>query len=140
MYCLFVGKVNFYQKIIKVQTKNSLKIDWRAKSSTGTVNAFMFKDGGFHVIYIPSLKLSSYGDTAEEATQMMNEVVLKDFLDTLFEAAESDAMDELRKLGWVQSSFFRKKFTSESYVDKNGILKDFNLEEDTEIHEATVNV
>ncbi len=119
---------------------NSLKIDWKKKRGAAKLHAVIFKDGDSHIIYIPSLNLSSYGDTLEESQAMMKGVVIPDFLETLFETSESAAMEELQNLGWQRNTMLKKKFSSEAYIDKNGILKDFNLEKDTQIQETTLEV
>ena len=66
-----------------------------------------FKDGEFHMILLPSLNLSAYGDTEEEAEHMMTGIIIPEF--------------------------FKHQLTGTSHVDKDGILKDFNLSEETVI-------
>jgi len=117
---------------------NFLKIDWNNKSGNAKLTAVNFKDGEYHIIYIPSLNLSSYGETEEEAYLIMKDIVIKDFLENLLEASEHDAKEELRKLGWNQNNLLKKQFTSKAYINKEGILKAFELEADTQIEEATL--
>jgi hypothetical protein len=48
--------------------------------------------------------------------------------------------EELRKLGWVPNKIFKKKLSNQAYVDKDGILKNFNLSAETEIKEHFVSI
>ena len=47
-------------------TKNKNKTNIKGK-----VNAIGFIENNSHILYIPSLKLSSYGDSLEEAREMI---------------------------------------------------------------------
>jgi len=53
------------------------------KSLNGFFKVIEFENDGFVVIYLPSLKISAYGQSREEADLVMREVVIKDFCETL---------------------------------------------------------
>ncbi|NGM63509.1 hypothetical protein G5B30_16490 [Sphingobacterium sp. SGG-5] len=107
----------------------------------GNVTAVSFMDGDFHILYIPSLNLSSYGNTFEEAKQMMEEVVVKDFcVNVLKNKNKGYVISELKKLGWTKSPFFEKDLSKSAYIDKEGILREFELPENTPIREENVQI
>lgn len=113
---------------IKVNNKNN-------RSVKGCLRTVEFEDNGHFVIYIPSLQLSAYGDDITEAKEML-EVVVDDFCDSLTELSEGQALAELRKFGWEKNSYFTKRFeNSNTYIDREGILKDFDLPSDTKVRE-----
>lgn len=89
---------------------------------------------------MPSLNLSAYGETAKEATDRLVHEVLDDFFENLLALKPEQANNELRKLGWTRNKLFKKQFRSNSYVDRNGVLKNFNLPEETKIETAVVTV
>jgi len=43
-------------------------------------------------------------------------------------------------LGWTKSPFFKKELSRNSFIDKEGILREFNLSPDTEISEQLIAV
>lgn len=85
------------------------------------VNTITGKDGDFWVCISPSINVSGYGDTADEAQESFKENV-ELFHEDLFKLKLDDRMLELKKLGWFQKKFFKKQF-SKAFVDENGILK-----------------
>ena len=103
----------------------SLKIDFKKKVVEGNFLAMVFANDGYEIAYIPSLNLSSYGTTKKEAVEMLN-VSLKDFMDTLLEAGES------------KGTYF-KKFDA-PFVDKDGVLREFDLSEETKIETMSMAV
>ncbi|GHB44374.1 hypothetical protein [Mongoliitalea lutea] len=111
---------------------NSLKIDLKARTITGTFEAVFFQNDGYWVFYAPALDISSYGLTKEEAETSFFEVYLKEYFSNIINNP-SDGMKELESMGWKRNKHLRKQFYSDSYVDKDGFLNEFNLPEDTEI-------
>lgn len=120
--------------------KEQIKIDFRKKIAKANLKAVSFKDGGQFIVYIPSLNLSAYGDTQEEAKTMLFDIVLDDFFETLMEAPLDSAKKELFKYGWEQSAILKKQFSSSIFIDRQGILKNFNLSEDTTFQEEMVSI
>ncbi|MDQ7949203.1 MAG: hypothetical protein REI78_02045 [Pedobacter sp.] len=127
--------------------KGQQKQDWIKVKHTavdqslqGQLNSIEFKDHGSHIVFIPSLNLSAYGDSQEEAHAMMKDIVLKDFCDTLMHQSFEKIISDLKELGWSQSPFFKKELSKTAYVDKQGLLKDLNVSEHTEIIERLVTV
>lgn len=115
-----------------------LKIDFKRKSIKGDVVAHSFEDGGQRVIYIPSLNISGYGNTEDEAKEMVN-VCVKDFVDTLFSAPITVAMEEIKSLGWHRDKYFKQRFHA-PYVDAEGVLREFDLSEETKIETRSMAV
>ncbi|HXI01052.1 MAG TPA: hypothetical protein VNI52_12355 [Sphingobacteriaceae bacterium] len=122
------------------EIKETLKINYKQKRGKGIFRLMGFEDHGHHIVYIPSLNLSAYGATPEEAQAMMGDVVLEDFFETLFEQPENSIFDHLRKLGWQKSPLYPKELSNNAHVDRNGILNDFNLSTETKITETLVEV
>lgn len=121
------------------QNKEFLKIG--SNSITGNVRAVRFMDGDYWILYIPSLNLSAYGTTYQEAHDMMKDVVIKDFCINVMKSKNKDAIiADLKKLGWLKSRIFQKDLSKSSYIDKEGILREFELPEDTEIKEEAVQI
>jgi hypothetical protein len=76
------------------------------------LNILGFEDHGHVIAYIPSLKLSGYGETSHDAREMVLDVVLKDFLETITGLPEAAAQEEMNKLGWQKSNLPGEKFRS----------------------------
>jgi len=117
-----------------------LKISYKQKRGTGIFRIVEFEDHGSHIIFIPSLNLSSYGDTPEEAMKMMGDVVLEDFFETLFSQNESSVYEHLKNLGWKKSGIYPKELSHDVHIDNDGILKNFNLSTETKITEKLIEV
>jgi hypothetical protein len=84
--------------------------------------------------------LSAYGDTCEEVTDRLFKEVLDDFFENLLALSPEQANQELEKLGWFRSKLFKRQFKSNSFVDRNGVLKNFNLPEETKVETTVVTV
>lgn len=108
----------------------NLKVDRVKRLITVVVSSFTYvdKDTKQYVIYCPSLELSGYGETREQAQEMF-----RFSLDDLFKFwmnGSPEVMDEdLKKLGWKNDRLFRKEF-SKDFVDAAGLLADLNSEND----------
>lgn len=108
-------------------------------SIKGDVKAVSFMDGDYHILYVPSLNLSSYGKTFEEAQRMLQDVVIKDFCLSVIKAKDKNLIiSELIKLGWNKSAIFQKDLSKSAYIDKEGILREFELPTNTVIKEENV--
>lgn len=118
---------------------DSIKIAF-GHEAEGLLKVFDFMDHGYHIMYVPSLKLSAYGKTKEEARQMLSDVVLFDFFEQLINMAEGEAFQHLSRLGWTIRGFQERVFENAAYVDKNGVLQNFNLPEDTPIEQELITV
>lgn len=90
-----------------------------------SVNTISGKDAGFYVIIAPSLNVSGYGKTFEEAKESFDEniIVFGEDLNTL---SLRERFEYLKSLGWTKSKYFKKRL-SKAFVDHNGVLQ--NLEE-----------
>lgn len=95
----------------------------RIKGGVLTVEATVIsgKEGDHFVSIIPSLMISGYGSTEQEATDSLDEnmdTFCEDFMKLSYEQRNS----ELIKLGFSQVLCSTKKF-SKLCVDENGLLK-----------------
>lgn len=117
-----------------------IKYGKHQKSLNGIIKAIEFENDGYYIVYLPSLKISSYGKTREEANQMMKEVVIKDFCETLMAQKEKKVLADLHALGFKKRSFFEKELSKSAHVDKEGILRDFDLAETTQFKESMLTV
>ena len=122
------------------EIKENLKIDFKHKRGKGIFRILEFQDHGHHIVYIPALNLSAYGDTPEDAKEMMGDVVLEDFFENLFDQPESVVFEFLKNLGWTKSTIYPKELSNDVHVDTDGILKNFNLSPETKITEKLVEV
>jgi hypothetical protein len=120
-------------------TRENIKINWKKGRIHGSLCVFDFMDNGHHIAYMPSLNLTGYGDTKEEAHSLLMDYVLNDYLIGLFTLPQSKIIDELKKSGWDNSLFFTKDF-SKSHVDGEGVLREFNLPAETKIGSQLMSV
>lgn len=89
------------------------------------INIISGKDGDFWVCISPSLNVSGYGNSIEEAKKSLNEN-MDVFYDDLISLPFSERKKALKELGWRQKRYLKKQF-SKAFVDEDGILK--NLEQ-----------
>jgi hypothetical protein len=115
------------------EVREHLKINTKHKIAKGHLYVVNFQDHEHHVAYAESLNLSGYGSTREEAIDMLFNHVLNDFFEGLFELPEKEIFDVLEKFGWKRSQFYKKDLSKSAHIDTDGILKNFNLSEETEI-------
>ena len=120
-----------FLKISRTRQNHSIK---------GQVRAVDFEQDGHYIIYIPSLGLSAYGDDVVQARKMMSEFVIPDFCETLLQQSLSKIINELKNLGWAPSPFFKSELSTAAHIDKEGILKDFDLPRNTVMHESLLAV
>ena len=123
------------------ELKDFLKISHNSsnKKLKAKLRSFELNDSGHFVIYIPSIQVSSYGKDRDEARQMMD-VVLNDFAATLMLQPLNKVISDLKTLGWIQSPFFKTELSQKSHIDAQGILRDFDMAENTEINESLVTI
>ncbi len=95
----------------------------RIKNGTLTVEATIIsgKDGEHFVSIIPSLMISGYGSTEQEAMDSLDEN-METFCDDLMKLNIEQRKSELIKLGFSQVPYHTKNF-SKLYVDENGLLQ-----------------
>lgn len=122
------------------EVQECLKINSKKKKGKARLRLVEFIDNGYHIVYIPSLKLSAYGDSKEEARKMMGDVVLDDLFENLTAQPENVILEFLKELGWQKSTIFPKELSYAVHIDTDGILKNFNLSESTKITETLVEV
>ena len=91
------------------------------------VISFIDKDTKHHVFYAPSIEVSAYGETSEEAAEMMSQAI-KDCFKHLLSLGQEGVNKELEKLGWDHDTLFEKEY-SKVYVNFKGELQEFNAEE-----------
>lgn len=84
------------------------------------VNVASGKQGDFWVCISPSLNVSSYGKTLEEAKQGFVENILT-FIEDLLDLELGIRNKVLREMGWNKTKILRKQF-SKVFVDENGVL------------------
>jgi hypothetical protein len=90
----------------------------------GKLAAFSGVQGEFVVAVIPSLNVSGYGRTEEEAAESLKEN-LDTFCEDLFALPEADRYAALKDLGWERNPYFKNQM-SNSLVDEDGVLKNFD--------------
>ena len=119
-----------------MQDFDNLHINKGKLHITGYLNVYRFvdKDTRQHVIYIPSLELSGYGETSDKATEMAKEA-LSEFLGSMLHRTSSEVMAELSDLGWKKNMFRNKDFSNHDIAGK---LKHLNADNDKVEHLALV--
>jgi len=103
----------------KIPNREFLRIKGRKLTIKATV--ISGKDGEHFVSIIPSIMVSGYGSTEEEADASLDENVetfCEDFLKLDLEHQQA----ELRKLGFTKVKYRTKNF-SKLYVDEDGLLQ-----------------
>ncbi|MDQ1164619.1 hypothetical protein [Flavobacterium sp. SORGH_AS_0622] len=103
----------------KIPTREFLRIKGRKLTIKATV--ISGKDGEHFISIIPSLMISGYGSTEEEADCSLDENV-ETFCEDFLKLDRINQEAELRKLGFSQFKYQRKNF-SKLYVDENGLLQ-----------------
>ena len=79
------------------------------------------KEGDFFVVIAPSIRVSGYGQTEEEANEAFAEN-METFCEDLNGLSNDERDAELRKMGFSKEMFHNKNF-SKAYVDENGVLQ-----------------
>lgn len=129
--------ISQFTPIASPVSKDNLHISFSKKAITGTLTIHTFMDGSHFVSYCPALQLSSYGDNKKEAMDRLLYEVIDDFFSHVMKD-QSKGIAEFSRLGWKKEPFFKKRFVSEIFVDREGVLRNFNLPETTLIETSTV--
>ncbi len=128
-------------KLAKVSAQNGpqiLKIHPSKEKIDAILTFYYFEDHSHHIAYIPALDISGYGDTKYESHKMACDILEEVFI-SLSSLSNSAIHSELKKYGWSKAKYSSKKFIG-SYIDKEGVLRNFNLSEKTEISEELLSV
>ncbi|TXD84433.1 hypothetical protein ESY86_05030 [Subsaximicrobium wynnwilliamsii] len=119
--------------------KETINIDHRKKIFKAQLNGVGFKEGDAHIIYLPSLQISSYGECIEEANEMMK-ISLNEFSENLLQLDELKINSILKQLGWEKAKFFDKRLVHLSETTFEDIKKEFNLPDDTQVQKIPIAV
>lgn len=116
--------------------QDKLHIDFTHRRVKGNLTCVQFTDADTNmiVVYLPSLELSGYGDTAAEAHELLKDSLDEWFIHLLTKTRE-EVKKELNKFGWTQDQFRSKDF-SKAYVDGAGVLQNMNPVEGSIKHMA----
>lgn len=109
-------------------TKGKLKF-------SSTLFKYRDKDTRQIILYVPSLEISGYGIDEKKALEMLN-FSMNDFFNVLTKLPHKQIDIELAKLGWKHVQYKNKEY-SNSYVDGDGKLNNFNAVAD-EVEQLTV--
>lgn len=97
----------------------------RVKEKTISIKAIVAtgKEGEHYIAVSPSILVSGYGNSKEEA-QLSFQENLELFCQDLMKLTSEQREIELIKLGFSKVKFHNKNY-SKSYVDENGVLQGF---------------
>lgn len=119
--------IKFHDYQVPIQ----LRIDRNKGKISGSFRVLTFIDHGSRILYVPELNLSAYGDNKDEAFEMFEEV-FEEFTKGLLSLSKKEMDMELAKYGFFPQKLAHKDFKfSGAFVDSSGVLKEFNLPEDT---------
>lgn len=95
----------------------------RIKGGVLTVQATVIsgKDGEYFVSIVPSLMISGYGSTEQQAMDSLDEN-METFCEDFMKLNQDQRKAELIRLGFKQVRYHSKNF-SKLYVDENGLLQ-----------------
>lgn len=91
-----------------------------------SIITFGGKDGDYFIQYSPSLRISGYGKTPQEAEESMR-VSIEAFALDLKKLSVKKRETVLNSLGWSKERFKSKNF-SHAYIDKEGVIQGLGLE------------
>jgi hypothetical protein len=117
----------FSVKIKPLKGVHKEKIKISPNSIHGVFLNFTGKSGDHWISIIPSLNISGYGNTENEAIQDL-EYNVEVFSKDLFKLDHLQRVKELKKLGWTKHKYLKKQYSS-SFVDENGVLQNFDFPE-----------
>ena len=116
-----------------VDKPDSLRINKNKKEILANLSAFIIEDGESIISVIPSLSISGYGLTVEDAHEMAFEGV-HDYLESLSKLSSKELEAELLKYDWHKKSPLKnKEYSNSAYIDKEGVLQNLDLPKDTPI-------
>ncbi|MEQ9301900.1 MAG: hypothetical protein RIF33_25190 [Cyclobacteriaceae bacterium] len=123
---------------LKIKTNSSGPNELRVNKSKGEVmgnfNVFIIEDTKHIVAYCPVFEMTGYGQTEDEANEMLKESITEYFA-ALLNLKEKQLVSELASLGWHQDKYAHKQFVSDAVVGRDGVLRNFDLPENTRITE-----
>ena len=126
-----MGVFTKFEKTKEEHQSDSLRVATKSNETTFEGGLSVFKmidsDTSQHIIYIPALNLTSYGDTYEKAEEMMK-FCIGDLFELLGKMTSKKRDEELNKLGWKRNKLKNKEF-SKLLVDPKGVLQNFNISE-----------
>ncbi|MES2543781.1 MAG: hypothetical protein V4548_02770 [Bacteroidota bacterium] len=104
---------------------NDIKETVRIKDNTISIKAIVAsgKEGEHYIVVSPSILVSGYGKTNEEAEESFHENINL-FCQDLLKLTNEQREKELLNLGFAKVKYHNKNF-SKSYVDENGVLQGF---------------
>ena len=111
-------------KLTKTPLENQPEEDTvRIKGTVLIVEATVIsgKDGDHFVSILPSLMISGYGSTEQEAMDSLDENI-ETFCEDFRKLNHEQRKSELTKLGFSQVPYHTKNF-SKLYVDENGLIQ-----------------
>jgi len=111
-------------KLTKTALENQPQEDtFRIKGGDLTLEATVVsgKEGEHFVSIIPSLMISGYGATEQEAIDSLDENV-ETFCEDFIKMSSEQRKAELIKLGFSKVPYHRKNF-SKLFIDENGLLQ-----------------
>lgn len=89
------------------------------------VNTISGKQGDHYVALSPSIHVSGYGKTLDDAIKSFD-ISMDAFVEDLNSVPLNEAIEYLKSLGWTSQKYFKKRL-SKAFADHNGVLQ--NLEE-----------
>lgn len=110
---------------------NKLTIDFNKRKFDATVRYVLFMEGEHHLAYVPALKISGYGDTYDEAVEMIK-VAAKQYLITILDTGKKDGEKELKSIGWIKDTLFNKQYDN-NVIDNESIIEMYDLPRDTKM-------
>lgn len=119
--------------------KETLNIDFRNKTLKAHLIGIAFKEENSHIIYLPSLLISAYGDSLKEANEMIK-TSIHEFSNNLLQLPESKINSILNDLGWKRHKFFKKRLSNLSDTTFEDVKKEFNLPDNTPVERIPIAV
>ncbi len=106
----------FQVKKLSSAPEEVLRIDH--KSFRAVLLNLTGKSGDYWVSYFPSINVSGYGLNENEAIEdlLFN---TKIFIEDLFQLPLNKRIEELKKLGWEQKKYFKKKLKKNASYELN---------------------
>lgn len=89
-----------------------------------SLSVFNGKQGDFFLCYCPSLNISGYGKSEDEAEEFIK-TEMKLFCEDVMSMSSEERENYLLSLGFKKERFRTKNF-SKAFVDENGRLQDFD--------------
>jgi len=124
--------------VAKPVSGSFLKVNRSKGQIQSTFQVYKIEDHGSIIAYCPQFNLSGYGTNYKEAMNMLR-AGLDDYFRELLGLKQEMINGELRKYGWEKTPFSSRKFNGPS-VGKDGVLRNFDLPEDTPIEGGFVQV